>query len=542
MAVSRADNLRVAVYSHDTFGLGHLTRCTRLSRAVIEAVPNASVMLMTGSPMAHRFGFPRGIDYIKLPSVVKIGPDTYAARDLTLSNRRVREMRSRMIQDAVDLYRPHLLLVDNVPLGMKGELLPTLERVKRQRPQTRVHLNLRDVLDDPAVIRAAWEKNGTVSVLDKLFDEISVFGSPEIYDALEAYDLPYDKTRFMGYLTPYADERNGHPRLPASPNGGRRILVTAGGGGDGVEIFLCAAKLQQELGAKSPYQFHLVSGPLMAPENRAQLDDTRKSLKNLTLHEFVQPLPAWMKRVDLVLSMGGYNTLCEVMSVAKRSVVVPRIHPRREQEIRARALELAGVLTVHPIGGLATASLDETLRGALELSPHRIDTYRPPMTGIERFKERVRTLADRLAGSPHPTSDRGRGRATNANRDAAGDPLEHTHLLQIKKPRRAGRGGTRRTLSRFSPKGAVRNHPPGSTLLAILLPLLLLLGAPAKSLDPMPNEAQTALRMEPADNSLNASDAERGVFKKYSPEALIMVDRLATPLAGLPSQHRRTKA
>ncbi len=298
------------------------------------------------------------------------------------------------------------------------------------------------------------------------------------------------------------------------------------GGGDGVEIFLCAAQLQRELGSDSPFQVHLVSGPLMASEHRSQLDEIRKSLKSITLHEFIQPLPAWMKRVDLVLSMGGYNTLCEVMSVARRSLVIPRVHPRREQEIRARALELAGILTVHPLAELTPASLETSLRGALEMDPQQITANRPPMTGIECFQQRIRTLADRLPLTPPATGKRSTRRASRRRQDTSGDAPRHQPLLKIEKSRRAGRGGSRRTLSRFSPKNTGGPPRPGAGLFAVLLPLLLLLGAPARGLDATPNELQATLQMGHDSNLLNASDAERDAFENASPEAFFVVDSM----------------
>src|SRR5438067_3684644 len=117
---------RVAMYSHDTFGLGHITRTLRLARAITESVPDASVLVLTGSPIAHRLTFPRRVEYIKLPSVRKRGPEEYVSRELSIPFWRLRRMRLQIIRDTLRLFRPHILFVDNVPLGMKGEILPAL--------------------------------------------------------------------------------------------------------------------------------------------------------------------------------------------------------------------------------------------------------------------------------------------------------------------------------------------------------------------------------------------------------------------------------
>ncbi|MEQ9120985.1 MAG: hypothetical protein RIM80_00245, partial [Alphaproteobacteria bacterium] len=46
-------------------------------------------------------------------------------------------------------------------------------------------------------------------------------------------------------------------------------------------------------------------------------------------------------------AMGGYNTFCEIQSVDKRAVIMPRTRPRMEQHIRASrasALGLVGMI------------------------------------------------------------------------------------------------------------------------------------------------------------------------------------------------------
>ena len=75
---------RIAMYSHDTFGLGHITRTIRVARSIVEAIPDATVLVLTGSPIAHRLTFPSRVEYVKLPSVRKCGPEEYAPRELSI--------------------------------------------------------------------------------------------------------------------------------------------------------------------------------------------------------------------------------------------------------------------------------------------------------------------------------------------------------------------------------------------------------------------------------------------------------------------------
>ena len=51
----------------------------------------------------------------------------------------------------------------------------------------------------------------------------------------------------------------------------------------------------------------------------------------------------------LFRSMGGYNTICSVLSFDKQALIVPRVHPRQEQLIRAQRLAEVGLIDLlHP--------------------------------------------------------------------------------------------------------------------------------------------------------------------------------------------------
>ena len=70
---------------------------------------------------------------------------------------------------------------------------------------------------------------------------------------------------------------------------------------------------------------------------------------NVQMLEFTDDLMSYMGAADSVVSMGGYNTTCEILSLAKPAVVVPRVRPVQEQWIRANRLAELGLLRViHP--------------------------------------------------------------------------------------------------------------------------------------------------------------------------------------------------
>src|SRR5262249_49100186 len=146
---------------------------------------------------------PSGIDFVKLPAVKKVGPDEYRSRHLRISFNRVRRLREHLIKAVAKSFDPHILIVDNVPRGVEGEMLPTLEFLRTYRPATKIVLTLRDVLDDPAHIVPLWREWGVYDLLARSYDEIWVVGWRELFDPTRLYEFApaiAAKTVFCGYV------------------------------------------------------------------------------------------------------------------------------------------------------------------------------------------------------------------------------------------------------------------------------------------------------------------------------------------------------
>ena len=56
---------RVLLYSHDSFGLGHVSRCRTIANAIVEADPAVSVLIVSGSPIIGSYEFRSGIDFVR---------------------------------------------------------------------------------------------------------------------------------------------------------------------------------------------------------------------------------------------------------------------------------------------------------------------------------------------------------------------------------------------------------------------------------------------------------------------------------------------
>ena len=334
---------RVLLYSHDSFGLGHVSRCRTIANAIVEADQSVSVLILSGSPVVGSYEFRSGVDFVRIPGVVKIETGEYDSANLRMNVEHTLEMRTRIIRDTADIFRPDLFIVDKEPLGLRGEVGPALRLLKERG--TPLVLGLRDVMDDPAQLAKEWERKNVVPALRDLYDEIWVYGLPQVNKPLTGIDVPPSVRHKMVYTGYLRRELPLHGDVPHEMEEieGPFILVTPGGGGDGVELvdWVLAA---YETDPNIPYGAVIVFGPFMPATAREAFKERAARFPNIRTLTFTNNLGALMKSAAGVVAMGGYNTFCEILSFDKRAIIVPRTHPRLEQFIRARAARNIGLI------------------------------------------------------------------------------------------------------------------------------------------------------------------------------------------------------
>src|SRR4051794_12872502 len=180
---------RIAFYSYDEHGLGHVRRSIAIAHALSEAHPS-SILLIAGAREASLFRLPAGTDTLALPAPATDFNGARRAPSLGLDMAGTLRVRSRILRGALAAYEPHVLVVDRLPLGIHDELADSLGVLRAMG--TRLVLGLRDVVDDPAYVRAEWERAGAVEAIRRSYDGIWVYGDPSVYDLTREYELPDD--------------------------------------------------------------------------------------------------------------------------------------------------------------------------------------------------------------------------------------------------------------------------------------------------------------------------------------------------------------
>ena len=382
---------KVLLYSHDTYGLGHLRRNLVIARQLLEGPRPPRVVLASGSPVIDQMNLPDGLVCVQLPPVVKTGDDEYRAIDPKIGISLVRRARSAVLIDVIDRWRPDVFLVDHAPQGMKGELLPVFAALQSCSPRTKVVLGLRDILDAPERVVAAWRDGRVYETLEAVYDRILVYGERDLFDLGSAYRIPEpvaSRLEYCGYVTGVGPERTVRAGRVALDE--QYVLGTVGGGGDGVEVLMATARAAASSGLRSV----LCMGPLMPETDRRRLRSLAATVSGAAVVDHLRDLSDVAAGARCVVSRGGYNSLCELVSMGVPTIVVPRAWPRSEQLLRARAFAARGLVDVVEDEGF-------------DLAP--------------RLSRVIATSTRTHGGSIRPLDMRGRERAVDSLRQVVGD-------------------------------------------------------------------------------------------------------------------------
>ncbi|MEO0458168.1 MAG: glycosyltransferase, partial [Cyanobacteria bacterium P01_A01_bin.114] len=265
------------------------------------------------------------------------------------------ELRSQLIYSAAAHYKPDLLLIDKKPTGLRRELTPTLDYLKQHLPHTKRVLLLRDILDTPEKTTYEWSKMGYYQAIHVHYDQVLVVGMQTVFDLVQEYRVPLPaahKVRYCGYIRKQPDNRQ---KVDLRQQLGLKcdeklILVTPGGGEDGYDLVNTYLQGLRQAGRDTKdYHSLILCGPEMPAEHQIALQQLAARCPRVTMQNFTDDLLNYLSAADAVVSMGGYNTLTEILTLGKRTVVVPRVKPSQEQLIRAGCFAKRGLVRmIHP--------------------------------------------------------------------------------------------------------------------------------------------------------------------------------------------------
>lgn len=393
---AKARGSRLMIYTQDGLGIGHLRRASSVATEFLRRDPSGWVLTTSDSPLGTLLRDVPNHDYLKLPSIVKAGPGDWHPLSLPLDFAQLRQLRSRLILEAAMAFEPDVLLVDHMPHGAMGELIPTLDALRDGK--ARIVLGMRDIIDAPEVVEQRWQAEGAFEALGRYYDEVLIYGSRDVFDVCKEYHWPREiakLVRYCGYIctpeTPDDPKRLRARRLAGVPRGAL-ITAMAGGGADAHELMSTLIDALPEVSAVKQCVLEIVTGPFMPDEQRLDLKRRAQSLP-VRMRTMVRNPLARVAAADLVVGMAGYNTTMEILRLGTPALLVPRRGPSQEQRMRTRRFAERGWVSQLNPDELSAPRLAEAIVQALSARSRPLPVSKPDLGGLTRAVLRLHSRA-----------------------------------------------------------------------------------------------------------------------------------------------------
>jgi predicted glycosyltransferase len=397
------------MYSQDSYGLGHLRRSTTLANALVAERPDLSVLLVVDSPVAPFFDLGDHIDFVKLPTVVKVSAGVFKSGRLPISYGLVKAMRSTVIREVLTGFQPDLVLVDHMPGGANRDLVPGLRLIRALNHPTKVVLGVRDIIDNPAVTCDVWRREGFYDTLKKYYHSVLIYGSPEVFPTASAYRI--DDTlsvgvQYCGYvcnMDPVKEPEVIRAKLDIGDE--PIVVVMAGGGADAFRLMQTYLEALPLVNGAARASTVMVTGPFMAEEQRKALRDRAREV-GVQIRTSIGDSLSHLNAADLVVSMAGYNTMSEILRFRKRAIIVPRPGPSAEQRMRSSIFEQRGLVTTIDPLELSPARLAAAIVHGLNTRTPQSWAGMPALHGIRTVTDTLLGWIDEPMGVPRSSADR----------------------------------------------------------------------------------------------------------------------------------------
>ncbi|MUG96379.1 glycosyl transferase [Scytonema sp. UIC 10036] len=363
---------KIVFYCQYLTGMGHLVRSMEIVRSLVKEF---KVYFINGGPRVEGFKVPAGVEVINLPALW-LEDGKFQIADGCQSVEEVKEIRKNQLIDICDRIQPDCLITEFFPFGRHKlffELLPLLEYVDTNLPNTKIVCSLRDVIGRETL---SEEADIICQLINQYFDLI-LFHSDPNFLTFEASFPRYQELKcqieYTGFVaqTTLGNVTSFDNSLTKNQKKEPLILVSVGGGRLGYELLESVIEASKILENKIPHHIQIFTGPFMPDEQFVKLEAAALNRGNVNLQRYTPQLLSYMERSDLSISLTGYNTTMNILRTGVRAIVVPIGHYDQdlEQLVRTRKLEQMGIVEVIHPNNLEPIYLAHRIIACLEKEP-----------------------------------------------------------------------------------------------------------------------------------------------------------------------------
>ena len=311
--MKQRDHARILIYSHDTYGLSRTRRCLAVANALVGQFKGLFVLIISGAQVPSGMGLRARVDFVKIPSVIKLYDGHYTSMEEHIDLRDTLAMRQSIVRNTAEAFDPDLMIVDGAPLGPAPEIEDTVEHL-RGRGCTIV-MALADLLDVDDATELDLITTDALQAIDRLYDQIWVYGDSRFADPFSALDVPPSlaaKVTSAGYL------RRNIPRGFATldlPFTNPYILITTDDSDDDPEVLDCVLTAY-ETDRTLPHPALLLLSPLLPAADRKVIRGRASRLENVRLMDFEEGSGALMPGAVGIVTTAGVR--CPVSGAVVR--------------------------------------------------------------------------------------------------------------------------------------------------------------------------------------------------------------------------------
>jgi len=365
--------MKVLMYCQHVLGIGHLVRSAEIARALSQ---EADVTFVSGGAPVDGFPFPPGVRLTQLPPIQT--DDEFGALETCGCAQDIEDLQDLRRQQLLALFNefaPQVLIIELFPFGRKRfgfELLPLLERARQRDGETLVVCSLRDILVEKPD-RTKHEAR-VCRIVNKYFDLILVHGDPALHTLGESFHRVQDlrcNLLYTGFVQ--QADTGGTPVMDCSEP---TIIASIGSGRYRQGQFLLESVIRAAalLEGTIPHRFRIFAGPFIPDDVYEHLQCLGREARNVEIQRYSPGLLAYLRQADLSVSMGGYNTIMNLLTAGIRSLVYPYTSNNdQEQHIRARKLESLGIVELLHPEMLAPQVLASRIEEMLAKTPARLN-------------------------------------------------------------------------------------------------------------------------------------------------------------------------
>lgn len=381
--------MKIMIYSQHVLGIGHFFRSMEIARALA----GHQVLFVEGGDPVEGLTPPDHVQRVFLPPLMMDADFTrIEVHGGEIGD--IKRRRAEILMDTTLRFAPDIFVTELFPFGRKHfrfELMPVLEQISQSAGPTRVVCSLRDILVEKKN-QIEYER-GVLSTLNRHYHLLLVHSDPELFRLEDTFAsageirIPIDYTGFVVRKPPLSPKPSPHKTVVASSGGGK------------VGVDLLASTVGAFLGIpRKDARLRVFLGPFMEQEDRERLERLAAPDARISLHPFSLDFLSELAEADLSISMAGYNTCMDILSVGVKALVHP-FTQNREQAMRAAKLEELGVLKV--LGSLDESELREGIMEALEGA----NTTPTRLPNVDGARTTARILED-LSGSGRSSASR----------------------------------------------------------------------------------------------------------------------------------------